>query len=116
MTMKRERALLEHLGEDYNIDDIQVTSHDETWFEVKGGKYPNEYQVLTEDEANELWEEALESYLEECIYPELPENMKSYFDDDAWKRDARFDGRAHSIARYDGEEHEIGEFVIIRQN
>lgn len=28
-------------------------------------------------------------------------------DDEAWKSDARYDGRAHSLARYDGNEDEI---------
>ena len=46
-------------------------------------------------------------YIEECILPELPENMQNYFDEEAWKRDARIDGRGHAISRYDGNEEEV---------
>jgi hypothetical protein len=75
-----------------------------------------EYMVLTEKEANEAWEESLESYIDECIVPELPESMVGYFDFEVWKRDARMDGRGHSLSGYDGEEHEIffgdGEYLL----
>ena len=65
-----------------------------------------EYAVGTDDEADRAWEASLESYLEECVYPELPDSMKNSFDDEAWKRDARFDGRGHSLSGYDGNENE----------
>jgi hypothetical protein len=79
-----------------------------------------EYAVGTDSEADEAWEASLDSYLEECIYPELPESMKNYFNDEAWKRDARFDGRGHSLSSYDGHENEAevdGEtYYIFRLN
>ena len=82
--------------------------------------YNNDYLVLTDDEANEKWEEALDSYLEECGKPELPSNMQNYFDDEAWKRDARYDGRGHSLSMYDGHENEevVNDttYYIYRQN
>ena len=65
------------------------------------------YAVLTEDDADRAWEAALDSYLEECVYPELSGSLVHYFNDDAWKRDARYDGRGHSLGHYDGTEHEI---------
>jgi len=74
--------------------------------EIDGDDETDGYMVLTDDEANEKWEASLDSYLEECIYPELPEVAKRYFDDEAWKRDARHDGRGHSINSYDGGEDE----------
>ena len=61
-----------------------------------------EYNVYTDGEADDAWDEALESYLDECV--EGSDNR--YFDRDAWKSDARVDGRGHSIARYDSEENE----------
>jgi hypothetical protein len=64
------------------------------------------YMVCTNEEADYKWEESLDSYLEECVYPELPDNMANYFDDEKWKRDARFDGRGHSLSSYDGNEYE----------
>jgi len=76
-----------------------------------------EYLVCTENEANQLWEADLDSYLDEYVLPALPGNLPRYFDRDAWKRDARFDGRGHSLSTYDGTEHEMrlpsGEYLYI---
>lgn len=86
--------------------------YDET-FETDGG----EYMVLTDDEADQAWEESLDSYIEECIYPEFQnETLKNYFDEDAWKNDARHDGRGHSLNSYDGNEEESNGFYIYRIN
>jgi hypothetical protein len=74
--------------------------------------YNNDYLVLTDEEADDRWEEELESYIEECIMPEIDKlnlgNLSYYikFDEEAWKSDARMDGRGHVISRYDGAEHE----------
>lgn len=79
-----------------------------------------EYLVVTDEEADNLWEEDLDHYLEECVYAELQENLKNYFDDEAWKSDARQDGRAYSLNRYDGSEYseevEGTIYYIYRQN
>lgn len=82
-----------------------------------------DYEVYTDEEADDKWDEELDNYIDECIMPEfdrhLP-NMYVYFDDEAWKRDARYDGRGHSLARYDGvenyEEVDRETFYIYRQN
>ena len=92
------KALAKHL--ECKAKDIQESSYDENIFE-----YGNEeYLVVTDDEADDLWEESLDNYLDECIYPELQGNLSNYFDDEAWKRDARCDGRGHSLSGYDGHE------------
>lgn len=99
------------------IDEIdeQSTSNE---FGANGG----DYLVVTDDEADVLWDEALDSYLDDCVLPEVPENMQMYFDRDAWKSDARMDGRGHSLSPYDGDEGDgtdpvNGEyFVIFRTN
>jgi hypothetical protein len=79
-----------------------------------------EYLVVTDEEANNLWDESLENYIEECILPEVPESFRPYFDNEKWKRDARFDGRGHSLSSYDGKEHDYsidGEtYYIYRTN
>lgn len=102
-------------------DEIQQSAYDENLFEYGS----EEYIVVTDEEADELWEQELDYYLEECIYPELSDNLVRYFDDEAWKRDARFDGRGYSLNRYDGNEYEetvyneYGErknYYIYRQN
>ena len=68
--------------------------------------YGEEYDVLTDEEANDRWDEELQNYIDKIILPEIPEPYKNYFDDEAWKRDAQYDGRGHSISRYDGCEYE----------
>ncbi len=73
-----------------------------------------EFLVLTNDEAEAAHEEALEQYLDEIVLPELDENVSKYFDREAWKRDARLDGRGHALSMYDGEEISAGEFCIFR--
>jgi hypothetical protein len=67
-----------------------------------------EYLVLTDDEADEMWDEQLDNYIDECILAELPKGVaRNYFDRAAWKRDARHDGRGHSLSSYDGNEDKI---------
>ena len=108
------KALAQFL--DCKKSEITQSSYDENTFEYG----TQEFLVVTDDEADELWEESLDNYLEECIYPELTGNLSSYFDDEKWKRDAKYDGRGHSLSSYDGNENEEtvnGEtFYIYRTN
>lgn len=69
--------------------------------------YSEEYIVATDEEADELWEEALDNYIEECILPELPKAYQNYFDDEKWKNDAKYDGRGTTLATYDGNENYV---------
>jgi len=79
-----------------------------------------EYLVVTDDEADDLWEAELDNYIDEIILPELNERYRMYFDNEAWKNDARGDGRAHSLNHYDGNEDtetvDNETFYIYRQN
>ena len=68
--------------------------------------YGETYLVLTDSEADDIEDERLNQYIEECIMPEIPERLQNYFDEEAWKRDARMDGRGHIISTYDGCEYE----------
>lgn len=109
--MNKIDALALYLGVD--VGELEVTTYDDSRFETNG----EEYWVLTDSEADQAWEESLDNYLEECIYPELPVMARNYFDDEKWKRAARHDGRGHSLSSYDGEEHEVrdedGSFLFI---
>ena len=68
-------------------------------------KYHNEeYLVLTDSEADEEEDERLDNFIDECL--EIPDNIRPYFDEEKWKRDARMDGRGHIISSYDGCEYE----------
>ena len=64
------------------------------------------YLVVTDSEADQLWDEDLENYIDDCILPEVPESARNYFDRDKWKSDTQVDGRGHSLGRYDGCENE----------
>jgi hypothetical protein len=82
-----------------------------------------EYSVGTDEEADAAWDAELDNYIEECITPEIDRielgNLSSYlkFDEEAWKRDARMDGRGHALSRYDGDEIELdGGFYAYRLN
>jgi len=88
--------------------------YNENTFEHEG----EEYLVVTDSEADDLWEEDLDNYIEEFIYPQFKEIglQERYFDEEAWKNDAKYDGRAHSLARYDGNEYEQDGFYIYRTN
>jgi hypothetical protein len=65
----------------------------------------SEWLVLTDLEADAAWDESLENYIDECL--ELPPQLESYFDREAWKRDARTDGRGHSLSGYNGTEDSV---------
>jgi hypothetical protein len=98
-------ALADELGEDpaefteekYDHYGLTVVSHGRA-----------EYAVGTDSEADEAWDQSLDSYLDDCgVLDAIPENLRWYFDRDAWKSDARHDGRGHSLASYDGDEMEL---------
>lgn len=79
----------------------------EDWEEVgEYNEYDNDYKVYTDNEADTAWEESLDNYIDECILSEIPKHYHIYFDDEKWKRDAKIDGRGHSLASYDGNERE----------
>lgn len=113
--------------DDYQFDQFCAEELTEV-SELDPEDYNNDYLVLTDEEADEKWEESLDSYIEECITPEIDKiaegqgNLQYYisFDEEKWKRDARMDGRGHSLSSYDGNENEEtvnGQtFYIYRQN
>lgn len=103
-------ALAAHLGcEAADISEESYTHYDMPILSAEGA----EYAVATDKEADAAWDQSLDSYIEECITPELDKlevggNLSAYikFDEEMWKRDARMDGRGHSLSSYDGEENE----------
>lgn len=125
-------ALAQHLGidlepdfneEDYPTDEYtpeeieeartdaiaDVTSELDSIVNTYGDTYSyyrEEYLVLTDEEADDEWDDALENYIDEVIMSEIPECYQNYFDREAWKKDAEYDGRGHSLSSYDGEENE----------
>jgi len=92
--------------------DADEATYDDCIFDVGSSAY----MVLTEDEKESRWDEALDHYLEECVEG----GTGPYFDTEAWKRDARMDGAGHALSSYDGNEYEysVGSdwFYIYRVN
>ncbi len=84
------------------LEDIDVSDVSENYDIYSAGG--NDYMVLTDSEADDKWDESLENYIDECL--EIPKEIINYFDREAWKRDARIDGRGHSLSSYDGNESE----------
>lgn len=78
------------------IDDISEDGNN--YWTVQGVSY----LAGTDDEMDVLWDEELDSYIDECI--EIPAHIEPYFDRERWKDDAKFDGRGLSLNRYDGGE------------
>ena len=66
-----------------------------------------EYSVMDEDEAEELFKEMLDNYIDDCVLSQIPDHLRFYFDRDAFVRDVELgDGRGPTMATYDGHEHE----------
>ena len=124
---ERVIALAQHLGlelepdfsnvDEETTEEEQEEQRDEAILEVtreldsivetfpNNFRYSNEeYLVLTDEEADEEEDRQLNNYIDECL--EIPDNIRPYFDEEAWKRDARMDGRGHIISTYDGCEYE----------
>jgi hypothetical protein len=98
-------ALAKFLG----IEPDEVTLYGCHHYEMTIYETPEgDYAVGTDDEADESWDQSLDSYIDDCIMPEIKdENLKRYFDFEKWKGDARYDGRGHSLSSYDGDEIEL---------
>lgn len=72
---------------------------------VSGSDAPSDVWFLSDGAADEMWDQYLDSYLDDCM--EIPPALEPYFDREAWKRDARMDGRGHCLSSYDGGEREV---------
>lgn len=91
----KDESLIEDINE-LDIDTDEVTINGENLF------------VLTDDEAEDRYEQELDWYIEQCIMPEIPKYLQYYFDEESWKRDTRIDwSRGRAIASYDEDEHEF---------
>ena len=82
------------------LEEIELCRNN--WYEYGSQRF----LVCTDDEADEEFDNWLDSYIEECVLPEIPEIYRSYFDSDAFKNDQEHD-RGNCLASYDGEENEV---------
>lgn len=84
-------ALMQHTGNNF----------DESYSDID-----KNYNVYTDEEADEAWEESLKHYCEEFVISELPDSAKYYFNEEEWIEDAKMYGRGHALGTYDGNEYE----------
>lgn len=61
-----------------------------------------EYLAGTDSEMDKAWDEYLENYIDDCM--EIPSHLEAYFDREAFKSDARQDGRGHILNNWNGGE------------
>ena len=73
-SLDRERvlALMEHTGGLYDEAESCIDS---------------DYKVLTDEEADKLLEEYLNSYMWDHVLREIPEHLHKYFDEESWLED-----------------------------
>ena len=123
MLSEKQKALATHLIEEHSqtareaIENVIYLRPDCIEREKAGER--QDFTVYDEGEADQAWEESLDSYLDDCVLPLLPVVAKKYFDREAWKKDARHDGRGHSLSSWDGNEHEYnihGTYYYIYKN
>lgn len=105
-----ELSFTDWLEKDDNGTEVDVEDYDEN----------GDWKVYTDSEADDAWDEELDSYINECILPEIPEAYRNYFWAESWKEDAKHDGRGHCLNHYDGNEYsqEVNgtTYYLYRQN
>lgn len=101
-------ALMNHLGitPQEALDDIKESTYGYNIYEYGS----QEYQILTDDEADKEEYEAVESLIEDCYLSELRHINKDhpaldYIDVDKWIEDW-LGNRGNNLSSYDGEENE----------
>lgn len=111
-----EKVLALCLLEDLSTNDLDTIVENNNRFEIGN----REWLIVNDEEGDDIWDEYLESYIDDCILCEIPERYRMYFDNEKFKRDCQIDGRAHSLASYDGNEDVMTvnntEYFIYRTN
>ena len=115
MLSPKQRALANHLNENEGctleeaLEFVATLDEDEIEREAcpcVNGCGIREFSVFTDKEAGAEHQESLESYVDECVLPEIPEYYRFYFDTERWIEDAKMHGRGHTLNSWDGQEHE----------
>jgi hypothetical protein len=64
-----------------------------------------QWAVIPESDIDDVFKEYTDNYVNDCILPEVPENIRSYFDYDKFNEDAQSDGYG-IMSSYDGQDNE----------
>lgn len=102
-TYTEAKVIINELGR-FTVDNGDKDDYTMVYITTEDG---SEYMLGTDNACDIAWNDYLDSYIEDCVIPEIPEAYKNYFDNDKFKDDCRFDGRGHSLSSYDGNEWEL---------
>lgn len=94
---------------------LEVETEDDMHYVIQGMNYI----VATDSEADYLRNESMDSYIEDCVLPEIPERFREYFDSESLKEDSEDDWRWNQLATYDWYENEYtfdGETFYLYKN
>lgn len=92
----KEMALFKHLVEEDGLSKSDA---------LEACINNDDYIVYTDEEAEEATEDAINNYLDECVFPEMKNDaLKRYFNTDSFIKDAKMDGRGAWLNHYDGQE------------
>lgn len=96
------------LQEEFKGDKIEICTNscDLDWdgydyIEVKIDGEPQEYRVIKEVSIERIFEEYIRDLADDCLIPDLPDNMKQYFDYDKFTSDCEMDWYGHHLNGYD---------------
>jgi len=95
-----EKVLALCLEDGLTPNDLDSITENDNYFEIGN----RQRLIVTDEEAEEIWDNYLEQYIDDCVLCKSPKEYRNYFDNEAFKRDCQIDGRAHSLATYDGSE------------
>lgn len=100
---EKQWAVFAHYNFDTSlIEDINELDIDTDTVHING----EDIYVLTDREADDLADEMLDSYIDDCILDQIPERYRYYFDREKYKSDIiNYDGRAQQLSAYDGVEY-----------
>lgn len=94
-----------------------VEDRTENHYSLGGTK---QYIVADEQKAEEMAQESYKETIEECVLSRIPEDLRFYFDTDAFFRDNSPAENAEQLATYDGHENtqDLGDttYYIYRTN
>lgn len=86
---------------DLSIEDLRnIEENSDHEYSIQG----IDYLICDDETAEEKFNEAVESYIDECVFSQMPEQYHCYFDTEKFINDCRYDGRGRELNYYDGNE------------
>lgn len=90
-------ALAQHL--ELKINDVDgITNTGNCRYNVFG----TDYICGLDNDVDEIFEESIKNYIDDCVLPEIPKLYHRYFNEEDFIADCKKDGRGHTLNRYDG--------------